>query len=450
MAELRKSIALPHTLVRDWFLLAKRMLWRRGLCTSGWSTLDASAGEIAFQGNANTLTKQPTVLRAVVAVGAGDEQTLVLSTEPRADFVDPPTAIAEPKRFTYAQTRVRPVWNATDAGATSLAVEQFLSDVEDVFEGAAERVRSGETSAFVVAVFFRSLDWPPGREVFGPYTMCSIGEPEPFDGTAVMLGRHVNGFTEDGVREDWHEELNVVATIIGIMSGRVVRLLRHLPEVGDETVRSLGFYPVVEDASASVLLRIWKSSPQVPLGVPGVSPAGPGCLPQDLDRILTAYEALPVHKRRILKDAVGMVQVATEYQHELPSVAITALWIALERLTDWAGIARHGVACEVCGLSRGRTQDAIVETMSETLSLTDLERAAVETILHEMRTLFRLPLVHQARLKGADFGTRGDVWAAPTAREVPAWSRVDALIRDADNFVRRLLVAILEEARDAT
>jgi hypothetical protein len=51
-------------------------------------------------------------------------------------------------------------------------------------------------------------------------------------------------------------------------------------------------------------------------------------------------------------------------------------------------------------------------------------------------------------LAGLDFVDQPEVWVATTETEVPAWARTEQLLGEAGDYIRQIVVRILEQAKN--
>ena len=452
MASIAKRLRLPRSQIHDWFLLSRKRLWERGVLTSGWTQLEVAVGKIAYQGNGRTSTGRETHLRTVVTVRSDEEHLLDLTTTPDTTVRSKKSVLPRPKRGSYLRTRAVPSWRLGEPETDPIALDQFLEAAWVIFDQAAEDIRQARRSTFIVGIFFRSGNWPLGRTEFGPYTLCSVGEQESFVGTHILLARRVDGFTKTACREDWHGKLTRIVTMIAVLTGRDVVLAKRVPETVRNCIPNLGsHYPVVENNEKSALLAFASevrpapcSSPYSPVSVPPL-----GFVPDDLGLIIERYESLEDERRAVIDDGLTMLRLVMDYRRELPTVALSACWFALERLVDCVrAIPKDEAACPECGQKKARSQQAILDLMQSLLRLTDGQRGEVAHVLSAIRRDFRISFVHRARLPGGDLLTPAEVWAASGEKEAPGHARVADLLPQAEDFVHSVLIAILEGVRD--
>lgn len=451
-----RQITLARSGVRHWFELFRRRLWDSGLQTSGPVSVQVDVGKIVFQGNATTTTGKDAYIRVIVSIGPETEHQVEIATT--VETAEPGTRriLALPKRVSHRKVRAVPAWHLEDPEADENALSKLLDDAWAIIEQSALDVRDKRTVRRVVAVLFTSGNWPPGRTEFGPYVLCSVGDPEPFTGTHVFLARRVDSFTGSTCREDWHDALNTVAMMIAVLTGRLVQVNRNfVPKYVVERVGQVpsSYYPIVEKEEDSKLLRFAETSgPAACASAYSREALGSsvlGFIPDDLGAVIERYETLPDDRRTIIDDALNMLRLALDYQTELPTVALSAYWFALERLVDWdKTISKYGDASCNRGHRNPRSQAAILDLMQNLDVIDKSQREDVGAVLSAIRGDFRIGLVHRARLAGGDFGTNEEVWAATEPEGAPSHAQIRSLLRRGEECLRAVLVAILERVRD--
>ena len=453
--KITRQVTLKRSEVGHWFALFRQRLWNSGLHTSGPTRLEVDVGRIAFQGNATTTTGRDAHIRVDVAIGSEAEHRVEIGTVVETAEPADRRILSRPRRVSHRAVRVVSVWRLQDPETDEAALRKLLDDAWAIIQQAAADVRDRQTVQCVVAVFFTSGNWPPGRTAFGPYVLCSVGDPEAFTGTHVFLARRVDAFTKTTCREDWHDALNSAAMMIAVLTGRDIRLNRFVPKYVTERIAELplSYYPIVEKEEDSKLIRFAGTTESAECA----SPYSPesfkssmlGFIPDDLGAVIEKYEALPAARRAIIDGALNMLRLALDYETELPTVALSAYWFALERLVDWdKTISKYEAPSCDGGHRNPRSQGAILDLMQNLGLIDEAQREDVGAVLKAIRGDFRMGLVHRARLAGGDFGTNEQVWAAAQAGDAPGHARIGVLLHRGEELLRAALIAMLESVRD--
>jgi hypothetical protein len=438
----KRKFDLSKSLVEDWFYLA---LERLSPLMVGRTSAVVSPGRILM----HTVVKAPS--------GNQTELSLVLSISHRKQCLEAITGeesvaerstrvLSRPKRRCRVGLRAIVSVGAARPETSEQMKRRTLEEVLDVFRDALVAINSGAKKPYVVSIVFRpGVNWPPGRFEFGSYLLASVGQ-EAMEARYVLLARKVTEFSEEACRGRWHEPLNRLATLIAVLSDQDCKLGREiLPELVTETVGVPNFYPLVEFADGSKLLRFASGLQRARSGSAYGRRVDADIVPDDLGDMVDRYERLPQQQRGLIDDVLSAFQAGLELREEMPTLALSAFLTALERLVDWAGIPKADSSCPECGSARSRTQSAILDLLVAVLGIDEEGRERAAAVLSEARKVVRNPWVHRGQLAGRDFEEAPEIWVSSTVEEMPTWAKIDYLVEEVEDFLRQLLVRIFED-----
>jgi hypothetical protein len=258
--------------------------------------------------------------------------------------------------------------------------EETVAQVFSIFREAHTEVSRNARTPYVIAVVFRpGLGWPNGRFDFDDYLLACV-DVDDWDGPYVLLAKKVAASSANACVAEWHDHLNTVATLIAILSDREIRLERGtLPGAVAKILEVPNPYPLVEHAANSRLLDFASQLQIAELASPYDGPHGANFIPEDLGDMVARFDNLPGKRKQVIGDALAALQVGVQLGEGMPTLALTALLTAVERLVDWLELPKTDPPCDACGQARPRTQDAMLELMSDVLNLNSRTSEAART-----------------------------------------------------------------------
>lgn len=178
---------------------------------------------------------------------------------------------------------------------------------------------------------------------------------------------------------------------------------------------------------------------------------GVGAIPKDVGELFGLYEAVSGKRREVLDDALTAFQVSIEQSDQMPSLALMALWTALERISGWdqrcvrIGRKRLEAAIEAGRKNTSAPQEAILEMAKSMLGMSS-GLAELAEVLQRARTI-RNVWAHYGRLGGRDLSETPEVWVAQSERQSPAWAQLGGLLETTAELFGRLVISALEATR---
>jgi hypothetical protein len=170
-------------------------------------------------------------------------------------------------------------------------------------------------------------------------------------------------------------------------------------------------------------------------------------VPQDLGILFQAYESLASPSRDILDDALTALQISIEVRNQLPSVALMALWTAVERLCDLDRrfLADGEKRAKVAKKTRPNVsvpQEGILAMAETLLGVKSGGFGELAKTLERVREI-RNNWAHDGRLGAKDLSTQPEIWVAHTSATTPSWAQSGNLLGTMSQLARRLMIALL-------
>lgn len=446
-----RTIHVPKGKMRAWWFLSHARVWTQFLSAAVGPY--SEVGKTVYRAYARSGNRLDVPVEITVFPQSETETKIEVSLCDSVSYHgwhDPGPILPRPKRKTDAFLGCSPGFGASKAEEDPREIALSLKKIADEFEDTALRLSESERNYLVAIPIVTETNWPQGCFQFGSrFLFCTVYES--FKPHLGLYAKIVRSSSSEEALAAHHAELLNEVKLLNIVAGR------YITAANSEQAQALGSvkqgqFPRAERETGSKLLDFLKDQEAIGTYDPYSEVKGMERvfkLPNDLEEFLVAYENLSADPAQVLNRALNALHLCIKVSSSFPTVAVTALWTALETLVDIdPRIKKSGPPCEKCRQTKSSTQDAIMDLLSSRLKFSESERVNVANVLMIIRKNWRIAWVHRGNLPGRDFEAREEVWFAHSEKTAPDWTRSDYLLTQGQDFVRQVIISFLEEERE--